>query len=72
MYFSVCITHVHTSIAATGTTTYALMDADNNYTLYGYKWFSSATDADMAFTLARVQDDNGNVKEVSTKHFVLK
>ena len=26
---------------------------DRNVEIYGYKWFSSATDADMALTLAR-------------------
>ena len=34
------------------------------YRLHGYKWFSSATDADMAFTLARIQDNDGMVTEV--------
>ena len=34
------------------------------YHLHGYKWFSSATDADMAFTLARIQDNDGMVTEV--------
>ena len=27
--------------------------------LYGYKWFSSATDSDMSMTLARVEDREG-------------
>ncbi|GFT22053.1 hypothetical protein NPIL_529201, partial [Nephila pilipes] len=27
------------------------------YRLYGYKWFSSATDSNMALTLARVAQD---------------
>ena len=34
------------------------------YRLHGYKWFSSATDADMAFTLARIQHNDGMVTEV--------
>ena len=29
--------------------------------MYGYKWFSSATDADIALTLARIADKDGNV-----------
>jgi hypothetical protein len=29
---------------------------DGSYNLHGYKWFSSATDSDMALTLARVVD----------------
>jgi hypothetical protein len=31
------------------------------YKLYGYKWFSSATDSDMTITLARILDENNNV-----------
>ncbi len=34
------------------------------FRLYGYKWFSSATDADIALTLARIADDEGNVLQV--------
>ena len=56
---------------AGGTETYAVpcdtSDANHTHKLYGYKWFSSATDADMAFTLARVQDSNGMVTEVWKK-----
>jgi alkylation response protein AidB-like acyl-CoA dehydrogenase len=40
----------------------------NLYNLNGYKWFSSATDADMAITLARIKDHNGNIVQVS--HFI--
>ncbi|GIX67644.1 acyl-CoA dehydrogenase family member 11 [Caerostris extrusa] len=31
--------------------------ANGFYRLYGYKWFSSASDADVALTLARIQDN---------------
>ena len=31
------------------------------YKLYGYKWFSSATDSDMALTLARIVDGDNKV-----------
>ena len=34
------------------------------YKLYGHKWFSSAADAEMAFTLARIVDKEGLVTEV--------
>jgi alkylation response protein AidB-like acyl-CoA dehydrogenase len=34
------------------------------YDLNGYKWFSSATDADMAITLARIEDSKGKVVQV--------
>lgn len=47
------------SDVAGGTETMAVRDSgegDNFYRLYGYKWFSSATDADVALTLARVAD----------------
>ena len=50
---------------ARGTATYAVLENDHAYRLHGYKWFSSATDADMAFTLARVQDESSNVTSVS-------
>lgn len=42
----------------------AVLDSEGDYRLHGYKWFSSATDANMAFALARVQDEEGRVKEV--------
>ena len=52
-------------LAARGTETVAVEEADGTYRLYGYKWFSSATDADMTFTLARVIDRQGNTVEVN-------
>lgn len=44
-----------------GTETQAILQSDNHYKLYGYKWFSSATDSDMTITLARVLDQDNNV-----------
>ncbi|XP_046461468.1 acyl-CoA dehydrogenase family member 11-like isoform X2 [Daphnia pulex] len=46
------------SDVAGGTETLAIQDPnkENMYKLYGYKFFSSATDADIALTLARVVD----------------
>ena len=41
------------SDVAQGTETYAVPQADGTYRLHGYKWFTSATDSDMALTLAR-------------------
>lgn len=41
-----------------GTETIAHLDNDKFYKLYGYKWFSSATDSDMTVTLARVADSD--------------
>lgn len=36
------------------TETVALEQPDGTYQLFGYKWFSSATDADMTLTLANI------------------
>jgi alkylation response protein AidB-like acyl-CoA dehydrogenase len=49
------------SDVADGTQTEAFEQADPYYKLYGYKWFSSATDADITITLARVCDQNQKV-----------
>ncbi|KAL8559901.1 hypothetical protein ACOMHN_016947 [Nucella lapillus] len=51
------------SDVARGTETVAVEQTDGSYRLYGYKWFSSATDADMTFTLARVVDKQGHTVE---------
>lgn len=48
----------------TGTVAYG-PESDGMYRLHGYKWFTSATDANMAFTLARLADKEGHVNEVS-------
>jgi alkylation response protein AidB-like acyl-CoA dehydrogenase len=42
----------------------AVQKSGDIFRLYGYKWFSSATDADIALTLARIADDEGNVLQV--------
>ena len=49
------------SDVATGTETIAVPtgNAEDEYRLYGYKWFSSATDSDMSLTLARAVDREG-------------
>ena len=51
------------SDVAKGTETLAVpVSGDSNlYSLYGYKWFSSATDSDIALTLGRITDSKGNV-----------
>jgi len=52
-------------LAAAGTQTVAVKQADDSYRLYGYKWFSSATDSDMALTLARPSlSKNGEAAQV--------
>ncbi|XP_035494933.2 acyl-CoA dehydrogenase family member 11-like [Scophthalmus maximus] len=47
------------SDVASGTETVAVPQSDGSYKLHGFKWFTSATDADMTLTLARVQDRTG-------------
>lgn len=51
------------SDVANGTETVAILDEGSQYQLYGYKWFSSASDSDMALTLARIADEDGHVIE---------
>eukprot|EP00794_Sanderia_malayensis_P011268 gene11268-12448_t len=46
---------------ATDTIAVSCDSADNFYHLYGYKWFSSATDSDIALTLARIAKQNGEL-----------
>ncbi|XP_032435332.1 acyl-CoA dehydrogenase family member 11 [Xiphophorus hellerii] len=48
------------SDVGSGTETVAVPQADGSYRLHGYKWFTSATDADMTLTLARIQDRSGS------------
>jgi len=55
-------------ISAGGTQTIAVKQSDSSYKLYGYKWFSSATEADMALTLARICDERGHYTEVMMRH----
>ncbi len=44
-----------------GTHTIARLQADGSYKLYGFKWFTSATDAAITFTLARIEGPHGVV-----------
>lgn len=46
------------SDVANGTETVAVPQNDGSYRLYGYKWFSSATDSNVALTLGRIADDD--------------
>ncbi|KAL0979322.1 hypothetical protein UPYG_G00183640 [Umbra pygmaea] len=47
------------SDVGSGTETVAVPQCDGTYRLSGFKWFTSATDADMTLTLARVADRDG-------------
>lgn len=49
------------SDVARGTETLAVPQPDGTFRLYGYKWFSSATDSDMTLTLARIVAEDGTV-----------
>ena len=51
-------------IVANGTETVAVLQGSDEHKLYGYKWFTSATDADISLTLAREQDDKGDTTPV--------
>lgn len=53
------------SDVANGTETTAVRQDNGTYKLYGYKWFSSATDADISLTLARITNDKGQTTEVN-------
>ena len=48
------------SDVGSGCETIAVPKPDGTYRLHGYKWFSSATDSNMAMTLARIVDADGN------------
>lgn len=52
------------SDVAGGTETLAMRQSDGSFSLYGYKWFTSATDSNMALTLARIVDDKGSTVAV--------
>ncbi|KAJ8285601.1 hypothetical protein GJAV_G00028720 [Gymnothorax javanicus] len=53
------------SDVGTGTETVAIPQPDGNYKLYGFKWFTSATDADMTLTLGRELHAGGFPKQGS-------
>ncbi|XP_062310532.1 acyl-CoA dehydrogenase family member 11-like isoform X1 [Osmerus eperlanus] len=53
------------SDVGSGTETVAVRQGDGSYKLHGFKWFTSATDADVTLTLARVQDRKGSTTQGS-------
>eukprot|EP00013_Stygamoeba_regulata_P002193 CAMPEP_0177639380 /NCGR_PEP_ID=MMETSP0447-20121125/5989_1 /TAXON_ID=0 /ORGANISM="Stygamoeba regulata, Strain BSH-02190019" /LENGTH=595 /DNA_ID=CAMNT_0019141401 /DNA_START=508 /DNA_END=2295 /DNA_ORIENTATION=+ len=55
------------SDVAHGTETTAIRQADGSFALHGYKWFTSATDADMCVTLARPVKDASDPATPGTK-----
>ncbi len=52
---------------ANGTRTIAKLQADGSYRLWGFKWFTSAIDADVSITLARIEDEKGQT--ISGEYF---
>ncbi|NWI90327.1 ACD11 dehydrogenase, partial [Pitta sordida] len=54
------------SDVANGTETVARKQPDGTYRLYGFKWFTSAADSDMALTLARIADAEGQCPQGSS------
>ncbi|XP_008931697.2 acyl-CoA dehydrogenase family member 11 [Manacus vitellinus] len=53
------------SDVANGTETVARRQPDGSFCLYGFKWFTSAADSDMALTLARIADAEGQCPQGS-------
>ncbi len=53
-------------VTASGTETVARRQQDGWFKLYGFKWFTSATDSDMTLTLARISDRHGRSTAVLT------
>lgn len=52
------------------TQTLAIHKEGNIYSLYGLKWFTSAIDADICFTLAKIKNPNGEIDNLPTLFFV--
>jgi alkylation response protein AidB-like acyl-CoA dehydrogenase len=52
------------------THTIAKQIENNKYALYGLKWFTSAIDADVTFTLAKIQNKDESIDDSPTLFFV--
>ena len=50
-----------------GTETFAIENQEKKCKLYGYKWFSSATDSEVTLALARFPKDEAQLKDNSAK-----
>ena len=64
-YYNIATNISNYLITGGGTDTRAVRQPDGTYKLYGYKWFSSATDADVTLTLARIVSNDGEITKVS-------
>ena len=47
-----------------------LDEAKKTYKLTGLKWFTSAIDSDITFTLAKIKSENGEVDKMPTLFFL--
>jgi alkylation response protein AidB-like acyl-CoA dehydrogenase len=52
------------------TQTTAVLIKDNQYSLNGLKWFTSAIDANITFTLAKIKHPNGDIDDSPTLFFI--
>jgi len=52
------------------TETVARHVSGREYTLHGFKWFTSATDANMSLALARVEEPDGSTVKVRSDCFI--
>jgi alkylation response protein AidB-like acyl-CoA dehydrogenase len=57
------------SDVSNGTETYAVVQNDSMYKLYGYKWFSSANDSDCTITLGRTMNADKTLEKGLTMFF---
>lgn len=55
---------------STQTTAELFDEASKTYKLTGLKWFTSAIDSDITFTLAKIRNKNGEVDKVPTLFFI--
>ncbi len=55
---------------STQTTAELLDEATKTYKLTGLKWFTSAIDSEITFTLAKIKDKNGEVDIFPTLFFL--
>lgn len=53
-----------------GTQTTAELIDNNSYKLNGLKWFTSAIDSDISFTLAKIKNKNGEIDKLPTLFFL--
>jgi len=55
---------------STQTTAEVIDESTKTYKLTGLKWFTSAIDSDITFTLAKIKNANGEVDKLPTLFFL--